>query len=267
MRNFWDTFVAEYRNTRKNFFGRLSNIITLLVWPFLSLLTCYYCYRSFDVSQLSEYGIHGFDDLFLFIVSGEIVYNCFWAMVQGAGQIQYDRKSGMLETIILSPADKLGFVYGRAFGGMIHNVWMFTVLCIVIFALYVPVSVLTVVKLIVLFGILIVSGTLFGGLITTVFLYSRDINFIFTLCDRPMNFLSGTSIPVLCFPFWLRFVSGIFPTAYLIDTFRSVTLSGYHTLFPFYGIFIIWAVLFVINKLLLERVLKKTRENNSLILY
>lgn len=267
MSNFWTTFIAEYRNTRKNFFGRLSNVITLLVWPFLSLLTCFYCYRSFDVSQLGKYGIHSFNELFLFIVSGEIVYNCFWAMVQGAGQIQYDRKSGMLETIILSPANKLGFVYGRAFGGMIHNVWMFTVACIVIFALYVPFSILTVIKLLVLLCILILSGTLFGGLVTTVFLYSRDINFIFTLCDRPMNFLSGTSIPVLCFPFWLRMVSGIFPTTYLIDMFRSFTLNGYTSMFPFYGILIIWVVLFTVNKVLLREVLNKTRENNSLVLY
>lgn len=267
MNNFINTFLAEYKNTRKNFFGRFSNIITLVIWPFLSLLTCYYCYKSFDISQLNAYGIHSFDDLLLFIVSGEIVYNCFWAMVQGAGQIQYDRKSGMLETILLSPCDKLGFVYGRAFGGMIHNVWMFTVLCTFIFAVYMPVTFTQVIKLACLLCLLIVSGTLFGGLVTTVFLYSRDINFIFTLCDRPMHFLSGTGIPILCFPLFLRCVSGIFPTTYLIEMFRSVTIPGYQTLFPAAGIFVICLALFVGNKLLLKRVLNKVRENNSFVLY
>lgn len=267
MKNFIDTFIAEYKNTRKNFFGRFSNIITLLIWPFLSLLTCYFCYKSFDVSELSAYGIHNFDDLLIFIVSGEIVYNCFWAMVQGAGQIQYDRKRGMLETIILSPADKLGFVYGRAFGGIIHNVWMFSILCLFIFLLYIPINIINILKLIGLFIVLIISGTLFGGLITTIFLYSRDTNIIFTLCDRPMNFFSGTSIPILCFPIYLRIISGILPTTYLIEMFRSVTIVGYQTLFPTIGIYIIWIILIIVNKVLLKHVLNKARENNSFILY
>lgn len=265
--NFISTFLAELKNQRKNYFGRLSSIITLLIWPFLSFLTIYYTYQSFDISSLQSYGIHNNDDLIVFITSGMLVYNCFWAMVQGAGQIQYDRKSGTLEAIILSPASKLGFVYGRAFGGIIHNAWMFTFLCLIIFVKYVSFSIELVCLLVLIFLLLAISGTIFGGFITTLFLFSRDTNFIFTLCDYPMNFLSGTSLPLLCLPIYVRICSGLLPTSYLIDLFRKVAIENYTMTFPIIGLCIILSLLVICTNILMKRILEKARENDTYILF
>ncbi len=223
---FINVFVAEFKNQRKNFFGRFSSLITLVLWPILSCAISYFTYLSFSITELQEYGITSRNDLFVFLLCGGLVYNSYWSVVQSAGQIRYDRINGTLEKIFLSPADKKAFIYGRSFGGIIFNTWMFTVFTFVIF-IWTHASIEQVFKIVLCYGVLIVSSTIFGGLITLFFLYSRDSNVIFLICDKPMNLLSGTSFPIAALPQVLFCIACIFPSSYCIEIFRKVMFENY----------------------------------------
>ena len=226
MMNFINVFIAEAKNQRKNFFGRFSSLITLVLWPILSCAISYFTYLSFSLAELQKYGIYTRNDLFVFLLCGGLVYNSYWSVVQSAGQIRYDRMNGTLEKIFLSPADKKAFIYGRSFGGIFFNTWMFSVFSFVIFVLM-KASIELVLKIILCYIVLIISSTIFGGLITLFFLYSRDSNMIFLICDKPMNLLSGTSFPIFALPQVLFGIACIFPSSYCIELFRKAMFAQY----------------------------------------
>ena len=261
------TFIAEFLNQRKNYFGKFSAIITLLVWPVLSLATTYYTYKSFPIDGLIRFGIESEEQLLVFLVSGALVYNGFWSMVQGAGQIRYDRKAGTLERIFLSPSSRLGFVYGRAFGGIIFNTWMFMVFSMFLFVNYITVTFGNILLMVALFIMEIIASTIWGGFITTLFLISRDSNIVFLICDRPMNFLSGTSVPVAAFPAPLAAVSCAFTATYCIDYFRRGFLNNYVGRTSIAGFIVLNVVLVVLTSVCLNRIENYNRVTGNWQLY
>lgn len=244
-------FIAECKNQRKNFFGRFSSLITLVLWPILSCAISYFTYLSFSLEQLEEYGIHSRNDLFVFLLCGGLVYNSYWAVVQSAGQIRYDRMNGTLEKIFLSPADKRAFIYGRSFGGILFNTWMFSVFSFVILICTHP-SLEQVIQIILFFVLLVLSSTIWGGLITIFFLYSRDSNILFLICDKPMNLLSGTSFPIAALPRVLFYIASIFPSSYCIELLRKIMFNHYSISLNFIWFVVLHIVLVGLTTILLN---------------
>ena len=69
---------GEIIKQRRNYFNSLVNYISLIFWPLLTLLTTWMSYKNYSVEMLSKIGINSQSELFLFLLTGFLEYNCFW---------------------------------------------------------------------------------------------------------------------------------------------------------------------------------------------
>jgi len=63
-------------------------------------------------------------------------------------------------------------------------------------------------------------------LLNSLFLFSRDSGFLFTILQDPMEIFGGVKVPTTVFPLWAKAISYIFPLTYVIDAMRRVFLKG-----------------------------------------
>jgi len=73
---------------------------------------------------------------------------------------------------------------------------------------------------------MIVMATLWGMFLNSLFLFSRDSSFLFTVLQDPMEFFSGIKIPTAVFPLWAKAISFIFPLTYTAEILRRALLNG-----------------------------------------
>lgn len=211
---------AEAIKQWENYMKNTKSIISLIIWPILMFFTTLYSYSSFNISYLYKFGICNKKELIIFLVTGAMIHNCFWSMVQGALVINRERESGTLEIVFMSPANRLALMYGNAFGGIFNNLWVYAFFSLYIIAgsPTVKIIILSIIALL----IIIISTTIWGGFINSLFLISRDSNILFCICDEPMKFFSGTKIPFQAFPTWGKIFAMIFPATYCTNLVRSI---------------------------------------------
>ncbi len=220
MKMFLSVCRGEIKKQQRNYFNSWSTYISLLVWPVLTLAVSYYSYLSFDLEVLTKIGIHSADDLAVFLLTGALCYNCFWLMVQSAFFMLNERENGTLEMVFMTPASRMGILYGRSLGVFNQGIWFFVFYMVMVMVIR-GTDAGTVTGLPAVFVSLLVSAVIWGGFMNAVFITSRDASFWFILCDEPMKLLSGVQLPVTVMPFILRALSVIFPLTYCLDIARS----------------------------------------------
>ena len=212
---------AEIKKQHQNWFHSIFIYFTLLLWPILIFVNAYLVYKPFytENSYINYFGSK--ESLILFLITGFLGYNCFWAMVQSAWQMGFERQSGTLETIFLTPANKLTILYGRVFGAILENIWMFSLFSLLVIFVTQEISFELVLLLVFLFVVLILSASVWGAFMNVLFLFSRDATFLFSLLDEPMVFFSGVRIPVSFLPIWCKAISVIFPLTHTLVIIRD----------------------------------------------
>ncbi|HEX2982661.1 MAG TPA: ABC transporter permease [Ignavibacteriales bacterium] len=260
---------GEVKKQRANYFNKLSNYISLLIWPVIVFLTTYFTYRSFDISVLNNYGIDTQSSLMAFLVTGALGYNCFWCMVQSALFMLNERQNGTLEIVFLSPANRLAVMYGRALGGIFQSIWMFLLFALMIIFITNGITVEMLFRIPLALIVLIVSSTIWGGFINSVFIISRDITFWFTLSDEPMYLLSGAKVPVEAFPLWSQVLAAIFPLTYCLYIIRALFTGKDDLINPviIVGLVTSLALLILITYVILYFAEKRNRRTGNLQLY
>ena len=210
---------AEIIKQQKHEFHSAFVWLSLLVWPILGFFEVYYAYKPFELT-----GYLGFlsnRDLLAFLGTGFMAYTCFWSMVQSAWAMSNkERTDGTLEITFLSSANRLAMNYGRALGSLIQEVWMFCCFCVfvLLYSEAVSLSNLWVLPLCLL--LLLISSTVWGGMLNAVFLFSRDAEIVMNLIDTPMTLFSGSRIPIHCFPVWAKAIAFLFPLTYCNNIIR-----------------------------------------------
>lgn len=239
---------------------------SLLIWPILGFLEVYYTYKPFTISGYM--GIADGKNLMAFLGSGFMAYTCFWSMVQNAWSMaDQERRGGTLEITFMTPASRLAMNYGRALGALIQEVWMFCCFCVFILLYTGTLQFKSLTLLPLIFILLIVSSTIWGGMLNTIFMFSRDASIVMDLLDTPMTLFSGTRIPVSCFPLWAKVISILFPLTYCINIIRMVLHiqdkgNGWYTNLA--GLAICLGIMIVITIVLIHRVERHNRENGEL---
>ncbi|MGN1378685.1 MAG: ABC transporter permease [Dorea sp.] len=195
--------------------------LSLLVWPILGFFEVYYTYRPFEMTGFM--GISNSRELLAFLGTGFMAYTCFWSMVQGAWSMaNQERMGGTLEISFLTPANRLAMNYGKALGALIQEVWMFCCFCVFILIYTGTLKLQNIFLLPLIFFLLIISSTIWGGMLNAIFLFSRDASIVMNLLDTPMTLFSGSRIPVSCFPWWAKLISCVFPLTYCLNIIRFV---------------------------------------------
>lgn len=168
---------GEILKQNQNYYNSWQNYISLGIWPILNSIGTYFMYKSFNLSFLEKYGIDTDSKLIIFIFTGLLGYNCFWSMVQSALFMQNERENGTLEVVFLAPANRMAIVYGRALGGIIQNVWMFSVFSLLIIVVIKGISLEALICIPIGSFLLLTAAVIWGGFINAIFLVSRDVEF------------------------------------------------------------------------------------------
>lgn len=269
MNTFINILSAEVTKEHRNSFYSKFIYFSLLIWPIITFINTYFSYKPFNLGQSSWNGLKSPNSILLFLLTGYLGYISFWSLVQNAATMRSERENGTLETIFLSPANRLAIIYGRSLGALVESIWMFSTFSVLLFGMvqgiqleklfYIPVS----------FIVILVTATVWGGLMNVIFLFSRDASIVFTICDEPMILFSGVRIPVSVFPWWAKILSVIFPLSHSISIVRGLLLydSLNSILYSLLGTFFSLAILVLLTIWLLNKAENNARKLGNLSFY
>lgn len=219
--------IAEAYKQHRNYFHSKIIYFTMLIWPVLLFLTAYYTYKPFRLEAASKHISYLSEgNLITFILIGYVAQMFFRSFVQSAWFFSFERTNGTLELIYLSPANRLALIFGNAVSSLLQNIWLFAVFSIGI--VIILKNILFPGFLLTLIGILslIIPSIMWGGLLNSMFLFSRDTRILFTILEEPMELFAGVKIPVSIFPLWAKGISYVFPLTYSIKILRRIFLKG-----------------------------------------
>ena len=259
---------AEVVKQHRNWFNSKITYFSLLIWPILIFINVYLTYKPFEGIQDEKlYHLLGHNSLAVFLTIGFLGYNSFWSMVQSAWQMSYERQSGTLDIIFMSPANKLMLLYGRALGAIFENIWMFSLFAVIMLFINQNFSLSMILKLPIVFLILIVTAAIWGGLMNVIFLFSRDATLLFNILDEPMVLFSGVRIPTQIFPLWSKIISLLFPLTYTLSMIRKILSNQQMLLNDFFLPIIVNCLTVGITALLIKLAEKKARKTGEFGFY
>lgn len=210
--------VKQHRNRAK---GRMV-FFSLLLWPVLAFVSSYFAmlpYNAGEHSALSRIIPPG--GVPLFLLSGYLVFQLFWSVVQAAWLFQEERRSGTLEVIFLTPSSKMAFLYGRSLHALLHGIWMFAVFSLLLFWFVADASSVHWPALLTSFPVIGAAAVAWGGQLNALSLFSRDSGLIYYIFQAPMELFGGVRVPPAVFPVWASSLSLLFPLTYSLVMVRG----------------------------------------------
>ena len=121
-----------------------------------------------------------------------------------------------------------------------------------------------------IFLLLLLSSTIWGGMLNSIFMFSRDASIIMDIFDTPMTLFSGSRIPRNCFPFWAKMISLVFPLTYCINIIRFVLNiggKGKQWILNIAGLLVCMCIMVAVTVVLTYQVERHNRETGELQLY
>lgn len=261
--------IAEMKKQHGNYFHNKTIYISLFLWPLLSFITTFYSFKTFDLSK-SEVPYITPENVVIYLLLGYMCMSFFRSLVQSAWRFSFERVSGTLELIFLSPANRVAVLFGNAISSMFESVYVMVIFTIFMLGLKNEVILAKAIPCIVVFLLVCAMAIAWGMLLNAVFLFSRDSSFLFTVLEEPMEIFSGVKVPTIIFPLWAKAISVIFPLTYALEAVRKVVLLG-SSLSDIRGYILIgtaFILLFFIGILIIINIVERhTRATGNLTLF
>ena len=220
---------AEALKQHRRIFGRPLVVFSMLIWPALTLATTYY-------TVLPVIGAPGAAQrwplvadphrLLAFLGAGALAYTFFFSLVQSAWHFSFERVSGTLEALFLSPASRMALVLGNGATALAQNAWLFG--CFAVVAAFAtgmlhPANV----GMYAVAGIsLVLPAIAWGAFLNSLLMFSRDSAFLYTLLDDPLWFVAGVRLPLFALPVWIKAIGLAFPLTTSLTVLRGALLDG-----------------------------------------
>jgi ABC-2 type transport system permease protein len=188
----------------------------------------------------------GTSNVLVYEMLGGAVWMTSWVVVEDVGvALRDEQMKGTLEQNFLAPVNRFTLLIGISLTDIAITTVIFLVVVGVTLAFTMPGAYLAffqaflvlLIGLVPLFGI----GFLFSGFVIKFkepYIFTQMVNLIF-------GTLTGTYYPVTILPYWVQFLSSVFPQTYVISDMRLIILAN-QTLVSLYGsIFILLALALV----------------------
>lgn len=227
MRYFLKVVKAEMIKQHKNYFHNKSIYISLFLWPMLVFLSTYYGYKPFNIDKMGNFIDYlNSSNVILFVLIGYVCMSFFRSLVQSAWRFSSERIFGTLELIYLTPANRLSFVLGNAVSSVFESVWLFVVFSGVIIYIKGDAFNINIASAIIGVLLVVILSLIWGMFLNSLFLYSRDSSFLFTVLEEPMEIFAGVKVPTNVFPIWAKGISVVFPLTYTTEMLRRALLNS-----------------------------------------
>lgn len=269
MQLFFKVLSSEIRKQHLNYFHSKMIYISLFLWPLLNFLSTYYSFKPFNIQNSNIYYLTQ-DNLIVFLLLGYMAMSLFRSLVQSSWNFSFERISGTLELIYLSPASRQAVILGNAISSLFESIVILMIFTIGLLIIKKDVLHFHYLALIIVIIISLLMAIFWGMLLNILFLFTRDSGFLYTLFEEPMELFSGVRVPTSVFPMWAKAISLIFPLTYSIESIRMVMLneSKLNELTPFIitGSIII-LILYLSSLLLLKIVEKQSKITGNFTLF
>ena len=271
MNGFWNLVFAEMKKQYKNYFHNKFIYFSLFLWPMLSFVNGYYQFKPFDFTAVSEKVpyLTG-ESLLSFVLIGYMAMIFFRTLVQSAWHFSFERTSGTLELVYLSPANRLAIVLGNCLSALLNSVWLFVVFMIGIQISFSGVSVANPFLFGSAFLMMIIMSVIWGMLLNGLFIITRDSGFLFTILEEPMELFAGVKVPVGLMPMWAQGIASAFPLTYAIRTLRMFmfeTVNFTETLRIFGIMTLVCITMFILTLLTLKWGEEHNRKTGNMALF
>jgi ABC-2 type transport system permease protein len=256
MRHSLKIFAGEALKQHRRMGGSKLLFFSMLLWPVLELLTIFYTVRPVATAAAAVRWPAAADQrsLLAFFATGALGFAFFFALVQSAWHFSFERQTGTLELLFLSPANRLVLVIANGVGALVQNAWLFICFSASIFVVSDVLRVDNPAMLLVSFLALLIPAVAWGAFLNSLLIFSRDSAFLFTLFSDPMAFASGARMPVSFLPGWIAAIGSVLPLTGSLVVVRGALLDGrpFSELVPgLFGLAALSAALLILASLLL----------------
>ncbi|KPU42765.1 ABC-2 type transporter [Oxobacter pfennigii] len=225
MKRFLKSVTAEAIKQHKNYFHSKMIYVPLSLWPLISFVSAYYSFKPFSIEN-AQIPYLNEENLILFILIGYLCMSFFRSLVQSAWFFSFERESGTLELIYLTPVNRMSIILGNALSSVFESVWVMAVFAGGILFLKQHDLNLNIPAALAAAALMMLMAVSWGLFLNSLFLFSRDTGFLFTILEEPMEIFSGVKIPTVLFPLWAKMISLIFPLTYAVEAMRGVFLNS-----------------------------------------
>jgi len=225
----WRVVVAEAIKQHRRIFGTKLVVFSMLVWPVLTLATTYYTILPVTSAPGAAARWPLVSDpqrLAAFLAAGALAYTFFFSLVQSAWHFSFERISGTLEALFLTPANRLVLVVANGSGALVQNAWLFGAFAVAAAAATGTLRVAHPGMFLVAIAALLVPAVAWGAFLNSLLMFSRDSAFLYTLLDDPLWFVAGVRLPLFALPLWVKAIGLAFPLTTSLAVLRGALLDA-----------------------------------------
>ena len=226
---FFRVVLAEMRKNIKQYLFSARVLFWTLALPLGNGLYLYFLYLPFDARSVNlEFNASNYTlDLVGFTLIGQLLYSFFTMMLLAGAAFDRERQQGTLESVLLSPANRIAVLLGGALANALSYVWLL-IGVMLSWAVFLNVHVLIndFLALFVSIFLSYLSIVALGMCFEALFIHSRRGTMYGTMLQEPIMFLSGLIFPLQSVPRALLPLSYLLPLTFGLISVRLTLLGG-----------------------------------------
>lgn len=220
------TFKKNYRTIKRAY--PWSFILERILIGFYTVLFSYFMYkymfRGNVNNQFLEYTNNA--DYLSYMVIGAAVYTMAVSTLMNVGRsLMNELREGTLETILLAPATREGYLLGTFFEQFFRSCIEFITVIVIGMILGVDFSLVPLKGFLIVFCVSVFSFFLMGISLAALMLYLRDTYITQNTLFFIMSFISGVAFPIEYLPHGLQLLSHLSPLTSSLQLFRLLSLG------------------------------------------
>ncbi|WP_155373725.1 ABC transporter permease [Catellatospora vulcania] len=220
---------AEAFKQHRRIFGGPLVVFSMLIWPVLQLATTYYTMLPLletpGIGQRWPVAAEPVR-LLAFLAAGAFAYMFYFSLVQSAWHFSFERISGTMELLFLSPASRFALVLANGTGALVQNTWLAGCFAVAAASASGSLHVAHPGMYAVAALALVIPAVVWGTFLNSLLLFSRDSAFLYTLLDDPLWFVAGVRLPLFAMPFAIKAIGLAFPLTSSLAVLRGALLDA-----------------------------------------
>jgi len=226
---FFRVVLAEAEKNVKQYFFTARILFWTLALPLGNGLYLYFLYLPFGTKTVNlELNASSFTlDLAGFTLIGQLLYSFFTMMLLAGVAFDSERWQGTLESVLLSPANRIAVLLGMAVANTLNYMWLLMgVMLSWVAFLNVNVFITDFLALFASILLSYLSLVALGMCLEAFCIHSRRAHMYANMLQEPIMFLSGLIFPLQSMPKALIPISYLLPLTFGLISVRLTLLGG-----------------------------------------
>lgn len=219
----YDTTWLGLRTVRR-FYRVPAWTIGIVLFPLIQLFVFGQLFRG--IVALPEFG--GTESYFAYLAPGQLIFAVFFAVTWSSGGLLLDYRTGYLDKLRATPANRFAIIGGELVTLFIQSVVMGAIILGVTVLLGTPIASGAAGAVLILFiagafGIAWAGTSIAPALLTKNEQATSTISFLFL----PIAFMSTAFVPEAMMPEWLQTANAFNPISHVIEAIRTLVVVGF----------------------------------------